>query len=603
MIHSLHILILLARCCNALIGYDCDSPHNNGTTISLLESGDCNSNGEDPILRNINIELLHHPRFFDVNVLSCRIEIDNIINKLETTNAKEKIKNKRYYLPVTQTACMYLHTHGELQLGNFSFRDLSADNVNSRSIPLTELGDTQTPPSRDLKSKLKVNSFVHIVFKQSLVKVDALANKILLPIGSSCIYTHLQCSDEEGYQNFWSPVFHTGCERLPQAVKYRGIAKWIHSDAYPDAYALSYNDMQVLLFIRTQHDACDVTVLQTEHPRLVIQEISDDYLKNKKIINKLRLLTLYDTNNYVHTISNDAQSLKNFYISTSIDKCKKKEIELRTSMLIADRDPSLFAYALTGTPGYTARIRGEAAQLYRCTPVPARLRITGDCYQELPVTINDEPMYLQPKTRIITRKGTEIACDPLTTAIYKLQNQWNVLTPEAKILASSPETLRPGSLPWGRDYDTRSIDRITDSPKEDTATKHSIGTNESTYTAALTITATACVLIILIILARKLTGHSPSTGRSNWAHRPPHDIHRSPGSSSEHRDDRGEVPRRTCQHTADLNDELHNLRDAYRNLEMRISHCMPPELDKLAVASSHRCSQSNEGGVTYGASA
>lgn len=72
-------------------------------------------------------------------------------------------------------------------------------------------------------------------------------------------------------------------------------------------------------------------------------------------------------------------------------------MELITSMTIIDKDPSAFAYALRGTPGYSARMRGEAAMLFRCTPVPARLRITGDCYQELPVTVDDKPVYLQPK--------------------------------------------------------------------------------------------------------------------------------------------------------------------------------------------------------------
>lgn len=128
-----------------------------------------------------------------------------------------------------------------------------------------------------------------------------------------------------------------------------------------------------------------------------------------------------------------------------MQECLEKEKVLRTLMTLAYHDPASFAYSLVGTPGYSARVREEAAQIFRCIALPARRRITGDCYAELPVTIDGEPMYLQPRTRTITAKGTEKACDPLTTAMYRIKNIWHEITSDTDKIA--PAVLRSSSLP------------------------------------------------------------------------------------------------------------------------------------------------------------
>lgn len=142
--------------------------------------------------------------------------------------------------------------------------------------------------------------------------------------------------------------------------------------------------------------------------------------------------------------------IKNVYITIRTEKYSRKKLEIHTAIAMAYLDPTQLAYALTNAPRYSARIRGEAAQLYRCTPVPARIRSTEDCFQELPVTVNGNPMYLKPRTRMITSKGTKITCDPDTTAMYHLKDKWYILFPEINTAAKTPETLNEKTLPWGR---------------------------------------------------------------------------------------------------------------------------------------------------------
>ncbi|CAL1672865.1 unnamed protein product [Lasius platythorax] len=288
-------------------------------------------------------------------------------------------------------------------------------------------------------------------------------------------------------------------------------------------------------------------------------------------------------------------------------------------MTIADKDPSLFAYALMGTPGYTARIRGEAAQLLRCTPVPARLRTTGDCFKELPVTVDDKPKYLQPKTRIITSKGTEIPCDPLSTAIYKIKDQWYTLTPEAEKLSSISEVIRPGLLPWGREFTAphsrHSPDKLEDNAQND----QSIDKNTTPHISLSKVIIICLILILAVIaVAQKSRNHSAMQLQSRDAviarmqsrhpYYAPDDADLSQRSSHEHLSNHLESLHRTYntyEEHLDIQSEIFNLKAAYRNLEMRINNCTSPMqagLNKLAVASSQRRSKLNEGGVTYGAS-
>lgn len=71
------LAIFLIRSCNALVGYDCKVPHDNGTIVSLLEPASCHSLEET--LVDVSIELVQIPRTATIDVLSCRIEIENVV--------------------------------------------------------------------------------------------------------------------------------------------------------------------------------------------------------------------------------------------------------------------------------------------------------------------------------------------------------------------------------------------------------------------------------------------------------------------------------------------------------------------------------------------
>jgi len=79
MIFKLFSVIILIRLAKALVGYDCSGPHPNSTLISLLETDQCKDPEEKIILHGVQLELLQLPEFTNINVLACRIELDNVV--------------------------------------------------------------------------------------------------------------------------------------------------------------------------------------------------------------------------------------------------------------------------------------------------------------------------------------------------------------------------------------------------------------------------------------------------------------------------------------------------------------------------------------------
>ena len=233
-------------------------------------------------------------------------------------------------------------------------------------------------------------------------------------------------------------------------------------------------------------------------------------------------------------------------------------------------------------------------------------------------------MYLQPKTRVITTKGTPIACDPLTTAIYRINNKWYILTPEANKLTTAPEIIQPGLLPWGRDSATRTSSYAAEEQKFDAQTSRLPSETTSIYTKI--IAAIIIIIIIMLIITvlyvlksgerKRHLSYPPQFSetaavktQTRCPRHAPDDADPPRGSLHEHRNSHLEALHRAYdshENRLDLASEISNLKDAYRILDIRINNCISPTragLNKLAVASSQRCSQSNEGGVTYGASA
>lgn len=57
------------------------------------------------------------------------------------------------------------------------------------------------------------------------------------------------------------------------------------------------------------------------------------------------------------------------------------------------------------------------------------IRLTDDCYNELPVSHDNNSWFMQPLTHVLTKYATKTSCSSMPSA-YRIGNQWIVLTPK-----------------------------------------------------------------------------------------------------------------------------------------------------------------------------
>lgn len=86
---------------------------------------------------------------------------------------------------------------------------------------------------------------------------------------------------------------------------------------------------------------------------------------------------------------------------------------------------------------------GEAIHVIQCIPVDVIVRRTKDCYMELPVTIRNSSLFITPKSRILTKIGTQRECSYELPTLYRIEDTWIQLTPEPRVLQVPPQQLKP----------------------------------------------------------------------------------------------------------------------------------------------------------------
>lgn len=116
--------------------------------------------------------------------------------------------------------------------------------------------------------------------------------------------------------------------------------------------------------------------------------------------------------------------------------------------------PNQFAYVTTGGSGYSAHIQGEAAQLFRCTPVPVEKR---------PIAVNNASMYLTPRTHTIVATGRSRLWPGNSNNISALKNIWAQYLPHAESISASG-ILEEGTPPWGRAFVAPTADAVNYAP-------------------------------------------------------------------------------------------------------------------------------------------
>lgn len=86
--------------------------------------------------------------------------------------------------------------------------------------------------------------------------------------------------------------------------------------------------------------------------------------------------------------------------------------------------------------------------IVKSVPILTKLRYDDLCYQELPVTYNNQHAFVTPTTHLLVPDGTEVPCKSLLHPRFQIGNQWYIRTPDL-IAVEPPKKLDPNvNINW-----------------------------------------------------------------------------------------------------------------------------------------------------------
>ena len=243
---------------------------------------------------------------------------------------------------------------------------------------------------------------------------------------------------ERGY-TFWSEFPHNNeCLQDYYNILYKGLAVKTESK-YNEAiiYTVNSNEYTFSLKIKGMTNNCNRKILKTEHPKLFIFEnnnnfdnilYSNDVIKSNDNINFD--LSMYVNSKFVYVERHFGTQLNDLYINLLKQQCEVERKTIQNSLALATLAPDEFAFDIMKKPGYIARVAGEVVHLLKCIPREVKVAHIPFCFEQLPVTVNNETWFLTPKTHILTRKAKQVNCNAIIPIYYKINKNWIKFMPK-----------------------------------------------------------------------------------------------------------------------------------------------------------------------------
>jgi len=158
----------------------------------------------------------------------------------------------------------------------------------------------------------------------------------------------------------------------------------------------------------------------------------------------------YINTKFVYIENRFKSSITALYTDLLHKQCELERKVLLHKLNLATYILSEFAYAMGEGPGFTAIKAGEIIYLIKCKAVEVEIIYKDICYNELPVTYNNESYFMAPKTRTLQKYGTEIDCNHLLPSAFYLYGDWFSITSKINEI-KKPQTLKP-STKWTWTY-------------------------------------------------------------------------------------------------------------------------------------------------------
>lgn len=478
------LMIILIPAANALRGYDCGGEGLNITSLSLVDMGDCNTEDIEPIRTETYLQLMQLSDYDKTKAIQCKIEVDRNIYYCGMHSHISVVHNARreYIQEIGEQACRRLHDTGTITMGNTVIDRIINNGTNLRSITLAgsttmdgRCTGTQYTDGYGNWENVIVQASVKITMKSFEASVKRSTGSIILLGGAQCKIAEGYCIDAEGSETYWTPLPMDSCHFDRYDILYEGMAIKLspkENDTAPTIYTVTAQDVTFALTRVTDFSLCGYQLIQTEHPKLFILETQKGRTfrtRSKIAVDNLDIFT-YVNSKFVYVEKHIKTQLTQLYRNIMEQKCSLEKQILQNALSLASIAPDEMAYRIAKGPGHTAVVSGEVIHLIKCVPVECKVRYTEECYNELPVSHQNQSLFLLPKSHILTRKGTPRSCSNLLPTSFKINGAWFRLIPKPTETLPPPviqplthatwKYASPFNLAAGGIYSTEELERL-----------------------------------------------------------------------------------------------------------------------------------------------
>lgn len=457
---SLTVLLAFISLTQGLTGYDCKGEGLNITTLSLLDVGQCEFDEIEPDKSEVYVQLIQSSDYSRTRVTQCRVEIDRTIYYCGMHSHISLVSNsrKQYVQELGNDACRRAHETGTLALSTVVIDRVTANATNYRSATLAgKAGIDGTCRGADYTDgfgtwdNVVVQAAIRVVLRDFEASVKRSSDELMLPSGTRCPASARSCQDADGAETYWTPMPADTCHFDRYDILYEGIATRLSAQGNQSTaiiYTVTTGETTFALTKTSEFSVCGYKLLQTEHPKLLILETQRGRTfkpRSRISVDNLDIFS-YVNSKFVYVEKHVKTQLTQLYRDIMEQKCALERQILQNALSLSSIAPDEMAFRIMKTPGYTAVTMGEVIHLVKCVPVECKFRHTEGCYHELPVTHRNESYFLLPRSRILTKKGTDKECNDLLSTMFKVEGTWFRIT-NRPLEVVAPPVIQPLTKP------------------------------------------------------------------------------------------------------------------------------------------------------------
>ena len=448
----------------ALVAYSCEDPRVNITKVDLTRVGACKEPQVLSVSKNSTIQVLLKPDFQYLHVTSCFLTLTRTLEHCGMFSHVSPLSTTQRIKKLSRTECHRVHSTGEFTLYGQTFRDIAPNNT----TPLAFIAAGQ----RDMHTGYCENQAVFHDYDGPHQKVvasyhgsltltdytgifDESTGHINLRSGLTADYSKGEITDL-GSSIYWD-ILPTpdSCDPRRSKIVYAGPALLVTSrdpdSDHRDLYAIVDRDTTFAVRLLEKFTVCGQRVYRTEHPGITVLDTTyDQQLQHYRaatvapnlradiigfFISKLMYVQYYAQHN-----------LQRLHVHSLKARCALERQILFNKLALMRSNPSNVAHVLFDDPqGKIATLSGETATLISCIAIPVTFRdATPRCYDALPITVNNQSMFMSPISHIIVPSAAQITCSKLNPQNYRiLSDVWVSLSPDVNVLPSPPIVLQP----------------------------------------------------------------------------------------------------------------------------------------------------------------